>query len=238
MHFRFTARDEFTADAGADDPGGVTWDDVALTVDPAAGPFLVTSRATAGSPAAGAENVTWDVAGTAGAALAPNVKISLSTDSGLTYPTVLAASTPNDGSQVVTLPNINTTTARIKVEAVGNYFFDINNADFTIKPAAPASTIEAKAEPKKITEGHKFKVKATVTTASGVPAGTVEVYLGTKLLGTGTLKSNGKVIIKISEKKAKKLKVGKNTLTAKYLGSASVAPSQDDFVIKVRKKKK
>jgi hypothetical protein len=238
MHFRFTARDEFTADAGADDPGGVTWDDVALTVDPAAGPFLVTSRATAGSPAAGAENVTWDVAGTAGAALAPNVKISLSTDSGLTYPTVLAASTPNDGSQVVTLPNINTTTARIKVEAVGNYFFDINNADFTIKPAAPASTIEAKAEPKKITEGHKFKVKATVTTASGVPAGTVEVYLGTKLLGTGTLKSNGKVTIKISEKKAKKLKVGKNTLTAKYLGSATVAPSQDDFVIKVRKKKK
>ena len=72
-------------------------------------------------------------------------------------------------------------------------------------------------------QGHKFKVKVTVTTASGVPAGTVQVYLGTKLLGTGTLKSNGKVTIKISEKKAKKLKVGKNTLTAKYLGSATVA---------------
>ena len=99
-----------------------------------AGPFLVTSRATAGSPASGAENVTWNVAGTSGAALAPNVKISLSTDGGLTYPTVLAATTPNDGSQVVTLPNINTTTARIKVEAVGNYFFDINDANFTIKP--------------------------------------------------------------------------------------------------------
>ena len=43
--------------------------------------------------------------------------------------------------------------------------------------------------------------------------------------------------IKISEKKAKKLKVGKNTLTAKYLGSATVAASQDDFEIKVVKKK-
>ena len=77
--------------AAADDPGGVSWDNLALTVDPAAGPFLVTSRATAGSPASGAENVTWNVAGTAGAALAPNVKISLSTDGGLTYPTVLSA---------------------------------------------------------------------------------------------------------------------------------------------------
>ena len=60
------------------------------------------------------------------------MKISLSTDGGLTYPTVLAATTPNDGSQLVTLPNINTTTARIKVEAVDNYFFDINDANFTI----------------------------------------------------------------------------------------------------------
>jgi hypothetical protein len=336
MHFRFTARDEFTPDGPADDPGGVTWDNLALTVDPAAGPFLVTSRATAGSPASGAENVTWNVAGTDGAALAPNVKISLSTDSGLTYPTVLAASTPNDGSQLVALPSITTAgnTARIKVEAVGNYFFDINDANFAIVPSGPntaptvnagpdgasltgslftssgsytddvpatvtatvdygdgggqqpltlntgaqtfalshtyatpgnktitvevtdagaltatdtatvtvtappvatPSATDASAKPKKITRGHKFKVKATVTTTPGVPTGTVQVYLGTKLLGTGTLKSNGKVTIRIPEKKAKKLKVGTNTLTAKYLGSATVAPSQDDFVIKVKK---
>ena len=64
------------------------------------------------------------------------MKISLSTDGGLTFPTVLAASTPNDGSQAVLLPNITTTTARIKVEAVGNYFFDVNDANFTIQPAA------------------------------------------------------------------------------------------------------
>ena len=332
MHFRFTARDEFTPDGPADDPGGVTWDNLALTVDPTAGPFLVTSRATAGSPGSGFETVTWDVAGTAGPALAPNVKISLSTDGGLTYPTVLVASTANDGSQVVILPSITTTTARIKVEAVGNYFFDINNANFSINPSAgnltpivdagpdasvavgapftssgsfmdevPAtatatvnygdgsgavpltltgstfnlshtyttagaktvtvavtdagaatgtdtatvtvtagtptlspSTTDASAKPKKITKGHKFKVKATVTTTPGVPAGTVQVFLGTKLLGTGTLKANGKVTIKIPEKKAKKLKVGKNTLTVKYLGSATVAASQDTCKIKVK----
>jgi hypothetical protein len=80
-------------------------------------------------------------------------------------------------------------------------------------------------------------VKTTVTSAlGGVPAGTVRVYKGKKLLGTGTLK-NGKVTIKVSTKKAKKLKVGKNTLTAKYLGSATVEASQDDFTIKVVTKK-
>ena len=81
---------------------------------------------------AGSETVTWQVAGTDRAALAPYVRISLSTDGGLTFPTVLAASTPNDGSHTVTLPAVATTTARIKVEAVGNYFFDVNDADFAI----------------------------------------------------------------------------------------------------------
>jgi hypothetical protein len=33
-----------------------------------------------------------------------NVKVSLSTDGGNTFPTVLLASTPNDGSQIVTHP--------------------------------------------------------------------------------------------------------------------------------------
>ncbi len=40
--------------------------------------------------------------------------------------------TPNDGSQVVRLPNVNAAAARIKVEAVGNYFFDVNHADVAI----------------------------------------------------------------------------------------------------------
>ncbi len=86
MHFRLTARDEFAADAAADHAGGVAWKEVALTVDATAGPFLVTSRSSAGTPAksGGLENVTWAVAGTNTASMATNVKISLSTDGGLT----------------------------------------------------------------------------------------------------------------------------------------------------------
>jgi hypothetical protein len=60
------------------------------------------------------------------------VKISLSVDSGHTYPYVLAASTPNTGSASVVLPMVGTTHARVKIEAVDNVFFDVSNADFAI----------------------------------------------------------------------------------------------------------
>lgn len=144
LNFRLTGRDGFATG------GGTSYDDVTLTVDTSAGPFLVTSRATAGDPATAGlpETVTWDVNGTDAAGLAPNVKISLSTDGGRTYPHVLAATTANDGTEVVTLPAVGTTQARLKIEAVGNYFFDVNDASFTVvDPAAPDTTITGGVQP-------------------------------------------------------------------------------------------
>ena len=80
------------------------------------------------------QTVTWDVAGTDAAPVsATNLKISLSTDGGHTYPEVLADRTPNDGTEPVVMPNVGTEEARIKVEAVGNVFFDVSNEDFTIQ---------------------------------------------------------------------------------------------------------
>ena len=105
---------------------------------PATGPFLVTSHGAGGTVDGHAPvTVTWDVAGTNLAPIATeNVKISLSADGGLTYPHVLAASTPNDGSEVVPVANVATAKARLKVEAVGNVFFDLNDADFSIQGVA------------------------------------------------------------------------------------------------------
>lgn len=132
MNFRVTVRDN---KAGG---GGTNEATTALTIDNTTGPFAVTAPNTAVSFAAGStQTVTWNVAGTTGGTvLAANVKISLSVDGGITFPFVLAASTANDGTESVTIPSgLATTQARVKVEAVGNVFFDISDADFTITDA-------------------------------------------------------------------------------------------------------
>ena len=128
LHFRLTARD------GRADGGGVNTATTTLVLAANAGPFLVTAPNTAVTYAGGSvQTVTWDVANTN---LPPvqttDVRIRLSIDGGHTYAYDLAASTPNDGSEAVVLPNVGTTQARVKVEAIGNVFFDVSNRDFVI----------------------------------------------------------------------------------------------------------
>lgn len=125
LNFRLTGRDG---------KGGVGSASTQLVLAATAGPFLVTSPNTAVSlPGASTQTVTWSVANTDVAPVGTTqVKISLSTDGGLNFPYVLAAAVPNTGSAPVVLPSVLTSTARIKVEAVGNVFFDVSNADFAI----------------------------------------------------------------------------------------------------------
>lgn len=133
LRYRVIARDNR---AGG---GGAASGNMQLSVTTSAGPFLVTSPNTAVTWG-GTQTVTWDVANTNNAPVnASHVDILLSTDGGFTFPTVLAANTPNDGSELVGLPAINTTTARIKIKAVNNVFFDISNTNFTIDPAGAVS---------------------------------------------------------------------------------------------------
>jgi hypothetical protein len=134
MKFRVTVRDNR---AGG---GGVTSDEMLLNISGGSGPFAVTQPNTNVTWTTGThQTVTWDVAGTSTAPVsAPNVRISLSTDGGNTFPIVLAASSLNDGSEDVLVPNTPTTTARIKVEALGNVFFDVSDTTFTIAAGCPA----------------------------------------------------------------------------------------------------
>ena len=129
LNFRVTVRDHQRPG------GGVGNADTRLTIDPAAGPFLVTSQGSEATLDGGTEQtITWNVAGTSVAPIAATeVKISLSTDGGWTYPHVLAAATPNDGAATVTLPDVSSEAARIKIEAVGNVFFDLSDADLALR---------------------------------------------------------------------------------------------------------
>jgi hypothetical protein len=143
LNFRLTVRDNAAFSATAPVSVGQTaFTDVVVTVNAATGPFAVTAPNTAVSYAGGStQNITWSVASTTASPVScANVKISLSTDGGQTFPTVLVASTPNDGTEALVIPNTPTTTARIKVEAVGNIFFDISNANFTITAGSSCGT--------------------------------------------------------------------------------------------------
>lgn len=135
MNFRVTARDHR---AGG---GGVNAANMSVTVSAAAGPFVVTSPNTPVSWS-GQRTVTWNVAGTSNAPVnASAVNILLSTNGGLDYPFVLATNTPNDGAQSVLLPNLATSSARLKVQGVGNIFFDISDSNFSITPFVPLPLI-------------------------------------------------------------------------------------------------
>ena len=133
LNFRVTVRDNAPYSSSTPEVGQTQFADVVITVNGTAGPFSITAPNTAVSwPANSNQTVTWSVNSTN---LSPincsYVNILLSTDGGNTFST-LKTNTPNDGTEVVTLPNTLSSTARIKVEAVGNVFFDISNTNFTI----------------------------------------------------------------------------------------------------------
>jgi hypothetical protein len=135
LNFRLTVRDN--APYSSTPPvtvGQTQFTDVVITVDSTRGPFAVTVPNTAVTYAVGStQTITWSVNGTN---LAPincsKVKITLSTNGGLTFPIVLSDSTANDGTEAFVIPNNITSTARIKIESVDNIFFDINNVNFAI----------------------------------------------------------------------------------------------------------
>ena len=129
-----------------DNRGGVVDDGVVLTVADNAGPFRVDWPSTAVTVDAGSrQTVTWQVANTSVAPVSTSqVRIILSTDGGQTFPITLLPTTVNDGSETVTFPsNIRTNLARVRVEAIGNIFFDISDVNFTIQAptliAAPSN---------------------------------------------------------------------------------------------------
>lgn len=127
LNFRLTVRDNKLGGAGNNSA------DVKVSVNPFAGPFIITSQNNAVSYEGGSyQTVTWNVAGTTANGInAANVDILWSTDNGETWTTLLAR-TPNDGSESVVIPNAPTSSGRIMVKGNNHIFFDVNNANISV----------------------------------------------------------------------------------------------------------
>ncbi|MEP6848822.1 MAG: zinc-dependent metalloprotease family protein [Acidobacteriota bacterium] len=135
MTFKVVARDN-RANAG-----GINSAIATVNVDGNSGPFAVTAPNTNVNWAGGTHTVTWNVANTSAPPVSVStVKISLSIDGGQTFPTVLNSGVPNNGAATVLIPSLTTSTARIKVEAVGSIFFDLSDTNFSISPGTMATT--------------------------------------------------------------------------------------------------
>ena len=143
MKFRVTVRDNSSGS------GGIVYADSTISSLATAGPFAITSFNTADRLVIGSsQTITWSVNNTSAGTTVncANVKITLSLDGGQTFPVVIAPSAPNTGSYSFVVPNNATTQGRIKVEALGNIFFDINNANFTVQVAGASNDVFTEAK--------------------------------------------------------------------------------------------
>ena len=114
--------------------GQSSFDLTSLTVSGTAGPFVITSQNDGNTWLSGSnETITWDVAGTTVNGInTSNVNILLSIDGGLNFDTVLAANTPNDGSEIITVPDAPAIACRIMIAPVGNIYYAVNSVEFPL----------------------------------------------------------------------------------------------------------
>ncbi len=180
LNFRMTVRDN-----RAGGPANNS-DDMIVTVNATAGPFSVTSPNTAVSYVGGSsQTVTWAVAGTtANGVNCANVDILISTNSGTTWSTLLAA-TPNDGTEAVTIPNTAGTTNRIMVKGSNHIFFDVSNTNFTIT-AGSTDTVAPSTPLNLVASGTTQTTTNLSWSASTDNVGVTgyNVYQGVTLIGT------------------------------------------------------
>lgn len=99
------------------------------------------------------EYVNWSTINVTG-----NVNIKLSTNGGATFPLTLASNTPNDGTEIINVPNNPSTTCRIKVESVNdpNNVYGLNDGNFTI--VQPSITVTSPNGGENLIIGDQFDI--------------------------------------------------------------------------------
>lgn len=191
-HFQLSVRDNHEG-VGISD-----YDEMIVIFSEEAGPFSITNPTQEeefwfiGEPV----QIVWDVANTDQEPInCEKVNILLSQDGGNTFPVLLAEEVPNNGTFNLTVPDLPSSSNRIKIEAVDNIFFDISDHDFMIMDQPPPS-VDVEISPAQLTACTHFGVLSFELTAEsawgfsddlrvevlGKPIGT-DVQLSSTILG-------------------------------------------------------
>ena len=101
--------------------------------------------------------------------------------------------------------------------ALGNYTVTVVNGTLTVSPAATSTTVTA---PGSASYGASVTLTATVTSASGTPAGMVTFLSGSTPLGTVALNGSGTAMLNTTG-----LPAGTDTITASYANQGNFAAS-------------
>jgi subtilisin-like proprotein convertase family protein len=127
LNFNLTVRDNAPQ-------GQTNTDNMVVNVSANSGPFAITSQNKIDFywDQGTNETITWDVANSNTLPGSANVNIKLSTDGGLTFPTMLLANTPNDGVATIVVPTISEKNCRILIEPTGNIYYAVNSTPFPI----------------------------------------------------------------------------------------------------------
>jgi subtilisin-like proprotein convertase family protein len=179
LNFRCVVRDN-EVNGGCND-----FVDVVYNVVSTAGPYTVTYPNASGISVSGLSsmNVTWNVNGTNAAPIScTNADVLISTNNGVTW-TVIANDVPNDGSEIVTIPNTATTQAIIMVQCANGTFFDISNNVFTITAATNTFTLNLAAATSSACQGSSTTYTIAVTQIGSF---STPVSLSTSALPAGT----------------------------------------------------
>jgi subtilisin-like proprotein convertase family protein len=110
-------------------------DETTITTSGTIGPFAVTSQNVTGTAwnTGESQTITWDVNNSNTLVGSANVNIKLSVDGGVTWPYTLAADTPNDGSEVITVPSLTPSlNCRLWIEPTANVYYAVNSTPFYI----------------------------------------------------------------------------------------------------------
>lgn len=175
MNFRLTARDNRAAG------GGVDSDNMVVTVS--GDPFRITSPNGGEVLNAGCQvPVTWQVGG---GAVAANVDLLYSNNGGQNF-SPLFPGAGNDGSQEVSISCAATNQGRVRANAVGNIFFDISDANFSVQANAPTVVVDA--DGGEVDDQCQFTVpfSVTITDDCSVTAANVAVEV-TETSGLATI---------------------------------------------------